>query len=302
MVGVFEKVAGPFRGATGGLAWDGDAMLFSAIDEERILRFDPKSGAVNEVRRYTHRTNGIALGPNGVLYGAQEAGRRIIKFMPDGSARQTAFKLDGRFHNQPSDLVVDRSGRVWFTDPRNVRGPPGPHMFPLLEHASVLRLERTPQREWALRRMTDDTAEPRAVLLAADESVLYVAEGGMTGSGARELRAYSIAGDGRTGSYAVLHTFGADHRGPHRGIEGMCLDDADNIIACAGWRQSGPGPLIYVFAPSGAILKTYPFPADLPARCAFGDADLGSIYVTSQDGCLYRARADGHRGLRRRDA
>ena len=37
----FELVAGPFKGRTGGLAWDGKGMLVSAVLEERVLRFDP---------------------------------------------------------------------------------------------------------------------------------------------------------------------------------------------------------------------------------------------------------------------
>ena len=290
----FEKIAGPFRGATGGLAWDGKGMLFAAVDEERILRFDPGTGLTEEVRRYTHRTNGIALGPGGVLYGAQEAGRRVIKFMPDGSARQTAYKLDGHFHNQPSDLLVDRAGRIWFTDPHAAKGPPGPHIFPMLDHASVLRLERSPQREWIIRRVTGDTIAPRAVLLSPDETVLYVAEGDTEQSAARELRAYPIGPDGRVGAFRVLHAFGADAYGAHRGIEGMSLDREGNIVACAGSTKAGPGPLVYVFAPSGAILETHAFPADCPMQCAFGDAALTSLYVTSMDGCLYRAERTGH--------
>jgi gluconolactonase len=298
----FEKVAGPFQGALGGMAWDGSGMLFSAVDEARILRFDPRNGSADEVRRHSHRTNGIAFGPEGVLYGAQEAGRRIIKFMPDGSARQTAFKLDGKFHNQPTDLTVDRAGRIWFTDPHHPKGPPGPHIFPVLDHASVLRVERSPQREWVLKRITFDTFAPRAVLLSPDERTLYVAEGEPGRAGPRELRAYAVGADGRVGSYTVLHTFGADHRGEHRGIEGMCLDSEGNIVACGGGKASGPGPLVHVFSPAGAVLETHPLPADLPMRCAFGGADLGDLYVTAADGCLYRASAVGRRGARRADA
>jgi gluconolactonase len=294
---IFEKVAGPFAGATAGLAWDGMGMLFTAVDEERLLRFDPNTGNVNEVRKHTQRANGIAFGPDHVLFGCQEAGRRIIAFMPDGSARQTAFKLDGRFHNQPIDLAVDRSGRIWFCDPHSVRRPPGVYVFPPLDHASILRLERTPHREWILRRITNDTVAPRAILLSADETVLYVADGEVGRSGIRELRAYGIASDGTVGSFSVLHSFGSDHRGEHRGIEGMCLDTFGNIVACAGWRKSGPGPLIYVFASSGAVLETHILPTDLPNRCAFGDAGLRNLYLTSMDGCLYRAEHVGRRGL-----
>src|SRR5687768_12777339 len=138
----FDLVAGPFKGATGGLAWDGSGMLFSAVQEERILRFDPATSAVSDFRRYTGRTNGIAIGPNGSLFGAQEGGRRVIEFKPDGTTVQTTDQLDGGYHNQPTDVAVDGQGRVWIADAFNTTPPYGPHIFPFLDHASVLRLER----------------------------------------------------------------------------------------------------------------------------------------------------------------
>jgi gluconolactonase len=297
----FERVAGPFAGATAGLTWDGAGMVFSVPDEERLLRFDPQTGGVHELRRYTQRTNGIAVGADGVMFGCQEAGRRVIAFMPDGSARQTAYKLDGQFHNQPNDLVVDQSGRVWFSDSPITRRTPGIYQFPPLKHASVLRLERTPQRHWTLRRITHDTLAPRAVLLSADECTLYVAEGDVNHPGPRELRAYEVGADGAVGNHVVLHTFGADHRGAQRGIEGMCLDALGSIVACGGWRKNGPGALIYVFAPTGAVLETHPLPTDMPMRCAFGDPALDALYVTSSDGCLYRAADVSRHGLPRKD-
>lgn len=294
----FELVAGPYSGATGGLAWDGSAMLFSAVAEERILRFDAKTRSAQEYRRYTFRTNGLAIGPNGELYGGQEGGRRVIQFLPNGITTPTACQIDGLYHNFPCDLAVDSKGRVWFSDPHNPVPAFGPQMFPLLEHQSILRLERE-RSGWSIRRMTYDTVGPRAVLLSADEKTLYVADGDTDLKSPRELRAYPILEDGSLGACTVLHTFGADHRGAHRGIEGMCLEEDGNILACAGWKRSGPGPLIYVFSPSGAVIETHPAPADTPMRCAFGDDDMGSLYLTTGEGHLFRARDLGRAGLRR---
>ena len=85
-----------------------------------------------------------------------------------------------------------------------------------------------------------------------------------------------------------MHTFAAEGRHADRGIAGMCLDGDGNVIACAGSHRSGPGPLIYVFAPGGAVLETIAFPEDLPMRCAFGGRDLADLYVTTGGGHLYR--------------
>jgi gluconolactonase len=292
----FELVAGPYEGAMGGLAWDGGGMLFSAIMEGRILRFDPKTRTTAEIRRYTNRVNGIGLGPDGAVYGCQEGGRRVIQFNADGTATVTGTTLDGRFHNHPSDLTVDRDGRIWFTDPYNPMQAFGPQIFPPLDHASVLRLERDERRAWTIRRMTFDTTAPRALCLSPDERTLYVAEGDAE-SPRRELRAYPLQRDGTLGPHIVLHSFGSDHRGPHRGLEGLCTDADGNVVGCGGWTRSGPGPLVYVFSPEGAVLETHRLPDDLPMRCAFGDANLDSLYVTTGGGRVYRATGLSRRGF-----
>ena len=49
----------------------------------------------------------------------------------------------------------------------------------------------------------------------------------------------------------------------------------------------------------GTIVESHPSPADAPMRVAFGDADLGSLYLTAADGGLYRAKGIGRRGLKR---
>src|SRR5262249_4366178 len=114
----FELVAGPFEGATGGGGRGGGAgaVLFSTIDEGRLLRFDPACGSISEVRRYINRVNGLALGPAGELYGAQEGGRRLVEFAHDGRLVAVEALLDGRRHNQPSDLVVASKPSIRFTE------------------------------------------------------------------------------------------------------------------------------------------------------------------------------------------
>jgi gluconolactonase len=82
----------------------------------------------------------------------------------------------------------------------------------------------------------------------------------------------------------------------------MCLDSDGNIIACMGWNKSGSPPAVVVISPGGTLLETHPAPADAPMRCAFGDADLGSLYVSAADGGLYRARGIGRRGVKRSQA
>jgi gluconolactonase len=85
----------------------------------------------------------------------------------------------------------------------------------------------------------------------------------------------------------VLHDFGE-----YRGVDGMCLDAAGNIVATAGFELGGPGPSIYVFSPDGTIVNRYDVPAKRPTNCAFGDEDLTTLYVTSTEGHLFRVPTD----------
>src|SRR5262249_33231853 len=136
----------------------------------------------------------------------------------------------------------------------------------------------------------------RAVLLSRDERALYVADGEPREGQRRELRAYPIRADGTLDHPIVLQVFGADHRGPQRGIEGMCLDAEGNIVAVGGWHRGGPGPLVYVFSPQGAVIESHPFPADLPNKCCFGGPGLDTLYVTTAGGQVFRAKAS-RRGM-----
>ena len=143
--------------------------------------------------------------------------------------------------------------------------------------------------------MTFDTAWPRGVVLSPDERTLYVADGGGSPDERRELRAYPITDEGELGAYRVLAAFGSDYTGSQRGVDGMCLDSEGNLVACAGSTGSGPGPAIYVFAPSGRVLEMHPI-GEEPTNCAFGDPGLDTLYVTTAEGSLCRVRATGRRG------
>ena len=196
--------------------------------------------------------------------------------------------------------MVDGKGRIWFSDPHSELRTRGPQIYPLLDHCSVLRLDfEAPPREWVVRRMTQDTVEPRGLALSPDERTLYVADSPTSAKGTRELKAYPINEDGTLDLAKTLHTFGADYRGPHRGAAGMCTDADGNILVTAGSTKSGPGPMVYVFAPSGQVIESHVIPAEAPTNCTFGGADLGTLFVTTEDGSLFAVKNMGRKGVAR---
>jgi gluconolactonase len=278
----FEPVAGPV-GFAEGPAWDGAGLLFSDIANSRVMRYDAATGQTTVFREGTNEANGLMLDREGRLYACEGGGRRVVRYEPDGSTTVLADRFEGRRLNSPNDLAIDAQGRVWFTDPRY--GDQRADME--LDHESVFRLDPRPHGSWSIRRLTFDTTRPNGLLISADQQTLYVAQSEYGEDRKRELRAYPILADGTLGACQVLHNFY-----PHRGIDGMCLDTEGNLIATAGWEVSGPGPMIYVFAPNGRVLETHPVPSDRPTNCTFGGPDLTTLYVTAGSGVVFKCRTE----------
>ena len=279
----FELIAGPYGGITEGPTWDGKAVLFSNIENNRILRYGPSTGEVTVVRGDTNGANGLVLDKDGRLYACEGGltGRRVTRYNDDGSTTVIADRFEGKRLNSPNDLTFDRQGRLWFTDPRY-----GDFRADMeLDHESVYRLDPQSDGSWVLHRVTFDTTCPNGLVLSNDQKTLYVAQSKYGDNEQRDLRAYPINDDGSLGPCKILHNFY-----PHRGIDGMCVDAAGNILATAGWEVSGPGPMIYLFAPNGRVLATHPVPGNRPTNICFGDMDLKALYVTTVEGHFFRVQ------------
>lgn len=284
----FDYIAGPIGTITEGPAWDGSGLLFTDIQNSRIWRYNPQTGALDVYREHTNGANGLMFDAQGRLYACEGGGRAIVHYPENRPTVILADRFEGERLNSPNDLAIDSHGRIWFTDPRYGED----HADREIDHQSVYRLD-PPERSgesWTLHRVTYDTTKPNGILLSPDERTLYVAQSDYAAEHPRQLRAYPIQSDGSLGHCHVLHDFG-----PHRGIDGMCMDTNGHIFAATGWQQSGPGPCITVFAPDGAIVERHPCPQDRPTNCTFGGPDLCDLYVTFIGGWLYRARTD-HRG------
>lgn len=284
----WELLAGPAT-ITEGPAWDGSGLCYTAIEANEIRRYDPISGEITTIYAESGGANGLAFGPDGSLYACAGTARAMVGYGPDGAKSVLVDRYEGRRLNSPNDLVLDRAGRIWFTDPRYGEF----HEDRELDHDSVYRI--SPPAElggaWPIERLTFDTTRPNGLLLSADERTLFVAQSDYTPSAPRQLRAYPVRDDGSLGDYAVLHDFGEA-----RGIDGMCWDVEGDIVATCGWELSGPGSRIAIFATDGTLREEHLLPAGRPTNCAFGGQDLDILYVTTLDGRLYRVANTGRRG------
>jgi len=290
----FETLDPAYGAVTEGPAWDGSGLLFTRIQQSRIMRYDPASGLCSIFRDNTNCANGLTFDAQGRLYacegGATVDARRVVRYEADGSVTVLADSYEGKRLNIPNDVVADPDGRVWFTDPF-YEGAAGQWSFNRsnkeLDHDSVYRLDPQPDGRYRITRVTFDTTRPNGLLFSLDYKTLYVAQSGREPAEKRQLRAYPVKTDLTLGAPEILHDFGE-----HRGIDGMRLDVEGNIIATAGWELGGPGPMIYVFSPSGDALETHPVPCRRPTNCAFGGEDFTTLYVTTIEGFLFRTRTE----------
>ena len=286
----FTIVNGPYGGTAEGPAWDGSGLLFTYIPASHIMRYDPHARAAEVFRAQTNCANGLMFDPEGRLYACEGGARRVVRYGEDDEVTVLADGFEGKKLNIPNDLAIDLQGRVWFTDPY-YEGAGGPWSEDRanreLDHDSVYRLDPKADGSWDISRVTLDTTRPNGLLFSLDHETLYVAQSGREPEEKRELRAYAVQDDGSLGAPTVLHDFGA-----HRGIDGMCLDTQGNIVATAGYRQGGPGPMVYVFSPSGEVLETHPTPEDRPTNCTFGGPDLTTLYVTTGGGHLFQTQTE----------
>jgi gluconolactonase len=274
-----------------GPVWDGEAILFTLIRKNKIMRYDVNTGSITEWRTGTNRTNGLCYDENGRLFGCCSGGRSIQRFDPDGKNVVIADRVDGKKLNTPNDLAIDRKGRIWFTNPIN-DGNWDKTEVSELDNRSVLRADPQKDGSYTVTRVTFDTTQPNGILVSKDNRTLYVAESSYTMGVPRHLRAYPIRADGSLGAYDALFTWGDDARGVHRGIDGMCLDSEGNILATAGWEVSGAGSMIYVFSPTGRVLETHPVPASRPTNICFGGPDLSTVFVTTTQGHFFKAQTN----------
>ena len=285
----FKLVGGPFIGVTEGPVWMGDSLIFTHIPSSTIREYNPLTGQITIFREGTNYANGLTLDKNNNIYACEGDARRVVKY----SGNDTIILADSFEQlnlNIPNDLVCDRDGDIWFTDPF-YEAAAGKWSEDIsnkqLTHDSVYRITNQFDNEWEIFRATFDTTRPNGLLFSLNYDFLYVAQSGRREDEYRQLRAYKVNPDKSLGESEVLHDFG-----PDRGIDDMCLDIDGNIVATAGWELGGPGPMIYIFSPDGKILDRHPVPANRPTNCAFGGEKMSTLYVTTIDGHLFKIETE----------
>jgi gluconolactonase len=271
------KRAGGFR-FTEGPVWRAKegVLIFSDIPGDRLYSFEPGADRVQTFRAPSNKTNGNCLDREGRLVSCEHATSRVVRQEPDGRMTTLASHYDGLELNSPNDVVVDASGRLYFTDP-----PYGRHAGEgALLGVGIARKEQQPVRgvyrldpqDGSIIRLVDDFEEPNGLCLAERGAVLFVND-----TAKMHIRRFEVREDGVSGGevWAVL-------KGDEPSVpDGMKVDAEGNLFC------TGPGGL-HVFTPSGQLLGVIRAP-EVTANFNWGDADMRTLYICATTS-LYSCR------------
>jgi gluconolactonase len=257
--GPIKKLDGQYAFTEGPAADAGGNVYFSDIPNKTIHKIDP-AGKVTVFRPNSNSANGLMVNAKGEVVACEMEGA-IVALSPDGKGRRVvAGEYEGKRFNAPNDLVLDRAGGVYFTDPMFRAPTPLPQGKTCVYYADAAG---------KVTRLIDDLPNPNGVLLSPDEKTLYVLP-----SGQKQMMAYPVAAPGKLGKGRVFCELEQAKAGGNGGGDGGTVDAKGNV-----YITSALG--LQVFDPAGKKLGTIRFP-EQPSNATFGGKDLKTLYVTAR--------------------
>jgi gluconolactonase len=266
-----------------GPAWHASGDLyFSDIAGNRILKMAP-DGAVSVFRADSGRTNGNTFDAEGRLISCEGAEfgpggrRRIVRTdLTTGKVEVLTERFEGKRYNAPNDAVVDRKGRIWFTDPYywidTASLEMGCEAVYCIEGKNVRRVVSQP-----------NIGRPNGLAITPDAKTLYLVDSHNVENGNRKIWAFDVAPDGSLVHQRLVFDFG---RG--RGGDGMRLDREGNLWIAAGVHKAR-NPFettevqtgVYVVSPEGKLLGRIPIPEDVITNLTFAGPEMKTLYITA---------------------
>ena len=270
--GEVTKVHGGFE-FTEGPADDGHGNLyFSDIPTNRIYKLD-RDGRLSIFLEPSGHANGLMLNTAGTLFACQMDGQVVAVDLETKKVTVVAGQYQDKRFNAPNDLVLDRTGGIYFSDPQYRAPQPLPQGIEAVYYVAP---------DNSVARLVDNLQAPNGVILSPDEKTLYVVP-----SVQKEVWAYPVESPGKLGPGRVFCTLKQADEKTTTGGDGLSIDAAGNLYITTALG-------IQVFAPDGNLLGALPFP-EQPANVTFGGPELTTLYVTARTS-LYSLpmQAKGH--------
>jgi len=247
---------------TEGPASDGQGNLyFSDVSGNKIHKVDA-AGELTTFLDPSNHTNGLMVNAAGNIVACEMDGRIVEIDAKTKAVKALAPEYEGKRFNAPNDLVIDKEGGIYFTDP-HFRAPPN---MPLPQGVRAFYYRAANGK---VTRLGVIENAPNGVILSPDEKTLYVIP-----SLQAEMLAYPVEGPGKLGPQRTFCSLKQAAGKTAGGGDGLTIDNKGNL-----YITSALG--IQVFSPDGKALGIIEFP-EQPANCTFGGKDNKTLYVTAR--------------------
>ena len=261
-----------------GPAWFGGGryLIFSDIPNNRMMRFDECSGHMAVFRQPANNSNGNTNDGQGRLVTCEHLGRRVTRTEHDGSITILADHYNGMRFNSPNDVVVKSDGSIWFTDPSYgiLSDYEGKKSESEIGACNVYRIDGA---TGDVRVMADDFVKPNGLAFSPDESILYIADTGITHDpkGPKHIRALKVNADGK--SLGASKVFAECTAGL---FDGFRVDKEGRI-----WSSAADG--VHCYTPQGELIGKIKIP-EIVGNVCFGGPVRNRLFIC---GCtsLYSA-------------
>jgi gluconolactonase len=178
-----------------------------------------------------------------------------------------ADRCDGKRLNSPNDVVVKNDGSVWFTDPSygidsDYEGDATP------SEIGANNVYRIDPADGSVAIAASDFVQPNGLAFSPDESLLYIADTGLTHEvdGPHHVRRFKVSVDGR--SISGGEVFAICPVGLH---DGFRVDVHGNL-----WLSAGDG--VHCVAADGSLLGKILIPEPVANVC-FGGPKLNRLFI-----------------------
>lgn len=233
-------------------------VYFSDIPKEKIYK-SGLDGKLSVFREMSNHANGLMFADNEDIAACEMDGQ-IVALSLNGKRRIVADKYEGKRFNAPNDLVVDKTGGLYFTDPAFRAPKELPQGKTAVYYVDA---------KGAVSRIIDDLPNPNGVILSVDEKTLYVIP-----SGQAEMMQYPIESPGKIGKGKVFCTLQQAEGKKGGGGDGLTIDVKGNL-----YITSALG--LQVFSPEGKQLGIIKFP-EQPSNATFGGEGFKTLFVTAR--------------------
>lgn len=280
-----EIIKAGFTGTEGPVGLPDGHLIFTETQANRITKIDKDTGATSTFLENTNGSNGLGLDAKGRLISVQTTpGQTRIGVIHPASAITTITdNFEGKPYGRPNDLVVAKTGAIYFSEPGPNAAPGQPPTTPPLAPA-VYHVSAAGK----VSRAADGIERPNGVILSADEKTLYV-----NNTNGEYLLAFDVQPDGGLTNRRNFAKYAKVTKTPvgafTSGADGLAIDAQGRVYAATA---AG----IEVFGAKGEALGVIPTPV-APQNIAFAGTDKKTLYIVGR-GVAFKVRllVEGYKG------